>query len=36
VIVRVDEPSTPIVPVLLRHGWKRVVVGPFVVLAPPA
>ena len=35
VLFRVDEPSTPIVPVLLRHGWKRVAVGPFVVLAPP-
>jgi hypothetical protein len=36
VIFRVDEPSTPIVPLLLRRGWTRVVVGPFVVLAPPA
>jgi len=35
VIFRVDEPSTPIVPLLLRHGFKRVVVGPFVVFAPP-
>ena len=35
VIFRVDEPSTPIVPVLLRHGWHRVPVGPFVVFAPP-
>jgi len=35
VIFRVDELSTPIVPVLLRHGWHRVPVGPFVVFAPP-
>jgi len=36
VIFRVDEPSTPIVPVLLRHGFRRVAVGPFVVFAPPS
>ena len=27
--------SVPVVPALLRHGYRRVNVGPFVVLAPP-
>jgi hypothetical protein len=36
VLFGVDESSTPIVPVLLRHGYRRVVVGPFVVFAPRA
>ncbi len=36
VLFRADVQSTPVVPVLERHGYRRHRVGPFVVLAPPA
>jgi 4-amino-4-deoxy-L-arabinose transferase-like glycosyltransferase len=34
VFFRADEANTPIVPLLRRRGYRRVVVGPFVVFAP--
>jgi hypothetical protein len=34
VFFRADEAHIPIVPLLRRHGYRRVVVGPFVVFAP--